>query len=247
MAHDARAEDMAARYERGETLQAIGDGYGLTRERVRQILRRDGRIGAADARSARHAAEVERIARLKVRALQYLAAREPLTRAEAARRLGTDVDDLMEALGDDGPRLLLRAPANEQQDFTGEDCIMAVQQVAGVLGTTSVAAADYEDYRAQNPGLPSSVRLIQRFGTWNQVCAEAGLNLNAGRGNYTRRWSREDLVQFVAAYLAAPGSRGTYAQYDEMAPSHGWASGQTVRDGSWNAAKSAALLAGGRR
>lgn len=39
---DARAADMRARYQSGETLQAIGDSYGITRERVRQILRKTG-------------------------------------------------------------------------------------------------------------------------------------------------------------------------------------------------------------
>jgi hypothetical protein len=35
----ARADDMISRYQRGESLQQIGDVHGLTRERVRQILR----------------------------------------------------------------------------------------------------------------------------------------------------------------------------------------------------------------
>lgn len=37
-----RAEQMAALYRSGETLQAIGDQYNLTRERVRQVLRKAG-------------------------------------------------------------------------------------------------------------------------------------------------------------------------------------------------------------
>lgn len=39
--HDqARADAIAERYKRGETLQRIGDSYGISRERVRQILRK---------------------------------------------------------------------------------------------------------------------------------------------------------------------------------------------------------------
>lgn len=37
-----RADDMRSRYLAGETLQQIGNSYGLTRERVRQILRKTG-------------------------------------------------------------------------------------------------------------------------------------------------------------------------------------------------------------
>lgn len=35
---DDRAAAMRARYEAGETLEAIGQSYGITRERVRQIM-----------------------------------------------------------------------------------------------------------------------------------------------------------------------------------------------------------------
>lgn len=45
---DSRVEDMAALYRAGHTLQAIGDQYDLTRERVRQILTRDKGITGAD-------------------------------------------------------------------------------------------------------------------------------------------------------------------------------------------------------
>lgn len=41
-AEDDRRCDMARRYLAGETLRAIGDDFGISRERVRQILRADG-------------------------------------------------------------------------------------------------------------------------------------------------------------------------------------------------------------
>lgn len=50
MAHnipnEARELDMCRRYESGETLQAIGDRYGVTRERVRQLINPHGFTGA---------------------------------------------------------------------------------------------------------------------------------------------------------------------------------------------------------
>lgn len=45
---DARSEDMKSRYLAGETLEQIGKQYGITRERVRQILKKHYRVRAED-------------------------------------------------------------------------------------------------------------------------------------------------------------------------------------------------------
>lgn len=87
--HDARAEDMKRRVEAGETLDAIGKAYGLTRERVRQIIRKnygeiiheriqrrvenrlrqieEHRVGKQDARAARWGLTGEEYARIRTR------------------------------------------------------------------------------------------------------------------------------------------------------------------------------------
>jgi hypothetical protein len=56
---------IAQRYRNEETLQAIGDSYGLTRERVRQIVKREGLTRADGGRflrsSSRRAARVARV------------------------------------------------------------------------------------------------------------------------------------------------------------------------------------------
>lgn len=45
---NARAIDMLARYQRGETLDKIGQSYGVTRERVRQIVKKNFGITGKD-------------------------------------------------------------------------------------------------------------------------------------------------------------------------------------------------------
>lgn len=45
---DGRADTMAALYREGQTLQQIGNQYGISRERVRQLLTRYHGIGAKD-------------------------------------------------------------------------------------------------------------------------------------------------------------------------------------------------------
>ncbi|GAA0415393.1 hypothetical protein GCM10008934_02930 [Virgibacillus salarius] len=45
-----REMEMAERYKNGETLQEIGDHYGLTRERVRQLINKVGVSGKSTGR-----------------------------------------------------------------------------------------------------------------------------------------------------------------------------------------------------
>jgi ElaB/YqjD/DUF883 family membrane-anchored ribosome-binding protein len=52
-----RAAQMAALYQAGKTLQQIGDQYGMTRERVRQILRKHTAITRQEGGQAKKAAE----------------------------------------------------------------------------------------------------------------------------------------------------------------------------------------------
>jgi len=61
----AKASTMAALYQDGWTLQRIGDEYGMTRERVRQLLRKFTDIAAEDGGAA--TISVRRIAEKKAR------------------------------------------------------------------------------------------------------------------------------------------------------------------------------------
>jgi hypothetical protein len=76
----AKALDMAERYEAGSTLQEIGDFYGITRERVRQIIKEElgmtGKDGGAAARGREKAKA--RAARIDVNCIR----RHGITHAE---------------------------------------------------------------------------------------------------------------------------------------------------------------------
>lgn len=61
----ARAEGMAAIYREGKTLEEIGDLYGITRERVRQLIKRHCTVPASEGGKAVTAARKERAAAAK--------------------------------------------------------------------------------------------------------------------------------------------------------------------------------------
>lgn len=130
--------------------------------------------------------------------------------------------------------------------YSEHDILSALRDAAEVLGEP-LSADRYDGHQAVHGG-PTSVRIIQRHGTWNAACAAAGLKVNPGRTGYRRRWTADDVAAQVAAYLRERGS-GSYTGYASWAKeTEGAPSAQTVRNtfGGWAAAKVAALRATGR-
>ncbi len=173
----------------------------------------------------------------------FLAEHPGSSRAEVAAAVGVPATSVGKLLGEDARRLLVTSSAQES-DFTEASILAVLRDVAAALGEP-LSADSYDEVWRDYSG-PSSVRIIQRFGSWNTACRAAGLRVNAGRTVYRRSWTQEQLVDAVADYLGSPGSRGSYAGYQAWAKEHdGRPSAQTVRNvlGNWATAKSAALVA----
>jgi transcriptional regulator with XRE-family HTH domain len=237
---DPRAEGMSARYEAGETLAAIAAYYGLTRERVRQILRKHGGPTADAARRARAGARAAADAQVRASILEWLDDRPGQSRQDVATHFGIPESEISRLLGGAASRLLIRAQPGEPQFSDGEICdlLAYIAEEEGEPLSSDTYDSVYLEY-----GGPVSGRVIQRFGSWNNACRAAGLETNQGRPSYSRRWTEGDLVEAVAAYLQSPGSNGTYRGYETWARRTPDApSAQTVRNmlGPWSAAKTAA-------
>lgn len=129
-------------------------------------------------------------------------------------------------------------PATE---FSDAAILAGLRQAAGELGEP-LSSEKYDGY-APAHDLVSTARIIQRFGTWNAACSAAGLETRASHQNYTRRWTKDEMAGYVADYLQAPDSTGSYSGYAEWAKSvPGAPSGQSVRNAfrGWANAKAAA-------
>ena len=131
-------------------------------------------------------------------------------------------------------------PSGKQQ-YSDKVVLDALRNASAAEGEP-LSADSYGRHQARYGG-PTSVRIIQRFGTWNHACAEAGLRTNPGRPSYRRGWTDAEMLGHVADYLRAEGSTGSYAGYDAYARTVTDApSAQSVRNRftSWASAKSAA-------
>lgn len=117
--------------------------------------------------------------------------------------------------------------------FSEAELLAALRAAAAELGEP-LTTGDYDAWQRGRDTAASPALLIRRFGSWRAACEAAGLSANATRST-SRRWSEDDLLAVVAAYLASDGATGSYADYSAWARTHeGAPSGATLRQrGSW--------------
>jgi hypothetical protein len=189
--------------EAGHTLQAIGDSLNLTREMIRLIVKANAGPSASTVRVNR---EVKKQKKAR----------------DAFRDLGTaDVETLAAHLDEKPGRVrqllgkqakkLPKGRANFEKIFSDEDLLLilrlAAEKVTGPLTTNK-----YKKLKIQ----PTIAVYLARFGTWNQACEKAGVTHGPTmRKNYTRAHSEEDMLAFIASYLADPRTNGSAIGYEE--------------------------------
>ena len=112
-------------------------------------------------------------------------------------------------------------------DYSDEQLVASVVAAAAELGEPLTAGA-YDGWQRGHDAA-SPALLIRRFGSWIEACNRAGVATNKTRST-SRRWSDDEIVGIVAAYLRAPGSTGSFADYSAWARTQdGVPSGATLR------------------
>jgi hypothetical protein len=116
----------------------------------------------------------------------------------------------------------VRAP-----DYSDQQLLAGIAAAAAELGEP-LPAATYDAWQRGHDAA-SLALVIRRLGSWNEACARAGVATNKTRST-SRRWSDDDVVDIVAAYLRSPGSTGSFADYSSWAKTQpGVPSGATLR------------------
>ena len=240
----SRAHQMARRYALGETLQEIGDEYGVTRERVRQIINTETpwsttSIGAARRRALKVRAEAERRAVLEWSEVNVGASIE-----QAAEQLKLDEEVVRKHLGKHRIRHELvekKAPEGRSLD----DLLADLRRFHAETGETSAAA--YSRW-AKEAGVPGHQTIAIRFGSWNEAVARAGIK-GAPPIVREKRYSDEDLWAAILDGIRA----GQYTAKDLeywLAAVEGAPSLATIRNRltqKWNDLRDEALrILGGR-
>jgi hypothetical protein len=219
------------------TLQEAGDRHGISRERVRQILKHHTGMASDGLRDRRKRISGEEDTRRRHETVYALAAANPsATLRQIARKAGVPRTEVIAMLGEDA---FGRHDPNTWVTATVSDAeiLDEIRRVAALPDGVPLSSTFFDANRSA--GFIGKVRIMQRFGTWSEACAAAGVESRVSfRPNYGRRWNRKQMLGWADQYLSETGAGGSYADFTAWLKARsgdGAPSSQTIRNyiGPW--------------
>ena len=222
---DERNRYVVQMREAGHTLVEIGDSLNLTREMIRLITKANEGPSAKTVR-------VNREVKKKAEALAVLKDLGTADVETLAAHLDERPARVRQLLGKQAKKLP-KGRMNFEKIFSDEDLLtilrLASEKVAGPLTCNA-----YRKLQIQ----PTIAVFLGRFGSWNQACEKAGVTHGPTmRKSYTRAHSEEDMLAYIASYLADPRTNGSAIGYEEWQRKVDGAPSLTLirqRIGKWN-------------
>jgi hypothetical protein len=196
--------------EEGASYQEIGDAFGLSRERIRQILSDGGVLTAENRRRAQQARVRKRdeFANMKTE-LVLTRWRQMVKRADIARETGIGRDRVVKIINENTTAAERERHLHAQQSILLTKALKSsAKSDEAVIGDLAWAAARLKQSRLSVPAYEELRRLfperrmvtvaviIKRFGSWNNAVTEAGLIPNPlhhrsnGAGDTPEGWQK---------------------------------------------------------
>lgn len=210
--HDDRALQMAHAYGHGATLEQIGDRWGVTRERVRQIINADSGYTAPELAQHRRLKAAEEKQFLKASVLAWSEANPGVDLHEGARRFCLERDEFKKLLG---RRARFHEASAMRKSFrsgaSDEQLLQYLRRFHAETGATTAAA--YTAW-AKQEGVPGHQTVATRFGRWKNALTAAGIR----RAEPVRResvFTDDDLWAAAMDAFASPEAPVTYREFSE--------------------------------
>jgi AraC-like DNA-binding protein len=236
-----RVRQMQAQREHGWSLDEIALRFGVSRERVRQILRAHGGPDPRDIADARRRrAEAQAEERIDELLALWRAGEQPRSAASALGLQAAACRSTIERFATDVDRAARKATiagARRVQMYTDRDIIVALTSVAARVGRVP-SAKEYATHarRLDYPSLPT---ILNRMGGWTHALRAAGMQpLSTPARARKRRWTEEACWEALRAVVAELGEIPSVLGYERHAAGRAeLPSSATVRNrlGRWSA------------
>ena len=205
----------------GLTLQEIGKIFGVSRERIRQLLKSayklvendpllngktfreifQGKTLTTENEQSKRTTEEREATDSLVRSI--LNSRPGLTFEELASLTGKDESDVRDSLHPQTLKFVWseRSEKANESPFTDENILEALRLSATF--ESPISAPVYRDLVVR--GLvdgPGPQTVAYRFGSWKKACEQAGVLFNeAVRGSYEYHWTENQMLEYIIAFL----------------------------------------------
>lgn len=229
----------------GSSLEDIGQRYGFTRERARQIIAKMGGVDRSDVQAVRTAVREEREAALRARVLAIVATGLARSLREVAIVAGHDEAAVRHAAGKELSAYLGARKAGSTTRWSEQDVIMALQRAETYEWPLTRSAYQQLVDEGEVQG-PSVGRIEQLYG-WAAACDLAGVERSQrpGRG-YQSAWTDDDVWHFARAYIEQHGPTAAFHGYDvwrsEHSPDAPSSGVLRARLGGWNEVRRTILM-----
>ena len=241
---DNRNREMVDLRTSGKSLGEIGEKFGVTRERVRQILLKSDAPSFQEVKALRESIKADKLEEIRSLALERASKLPHKTVEEIAQELNVSPIELKRVLTPQESNLFARQLRTGSQKWSDQQIVDVLREAATLEFPLTVKAYSnlLEDGFLKGP---SAARISQRFRSWQNACDLA--EVEAGTRSRPRdqsRWTDNDLYAAVILYLRLPQSTGAARDYDS------WASDQddvpsmgTLRNrlGEWNQIRNTAI------
>lgn len=192
--------------KQGETLDEIGRLLGLTRERIRQIIKsHDSNIDIKEVRDRHKERErgllLEQNLELHRKISERWSEYKLMKFAELAAVFGVSEQYLRKCLS----RIqYVYLQANEESKnpevWTKNQCLQSLR-IAATYEFPLTVLKYRKLIESKEVKGPTTALIFAKFGSWIEACDQAGIEYGEAQRDYNRKWNDTELVKFVRKFL----------------------------------------------